>query len=241
MKVNQLRVDDGGSTQEVSTAFMISIRGLRRRMTALVGVGIFFLAGCSGTEPTKSTPPPLDSESAEQRAQLSSMLDRFRTSYVGRDLETYADLFREDFRFVFDPQDVAENPDIPDYWFWHDEMQSTGNMFEEDLIKSISLDFVAGTDVPATEGDEGNWEFPPGTRKVTLSEVELRVVMIDPDGGEDIVYQVTGDQAVLFLVHDALDLAGSWRGWKILEWRDRRIGAAPTIDLSWGQVKNLFR
>jgi hypothetical protein len=76
--------------------------------------------------------------------------------------------------------------------------------------------------------------------KVIATDVSLSVDVRDPAGVENIRYRVDGDDAIFFLYPDQNEIVDGVPVWKIVEWRDKTIGA-PFVELkSWGSVKSLY-
>jgi hypothetical protein len=177
--------------------------------------------------------------------QLEAALELYTAVFPPRD--RYNALFDQaQFRFVFDPVDDQEDPDVPPSWEWPDELASTRNIFSSTTVRRIDLDFVVGAAVDVTEGDERDRTFPEGTKKVVLTDVDLSIEdTSEPGGGQHIIFKVTGDRAHFFLYQDATELQEGLPVWKIFEWRDEKIGARGGSPLfvelrSWGNVKSLY-
>jgi hypothetical protein len=177
----------------------------------------------------------------DPRTTIAGVMQELVDAYETRGLTRYSALFDADqFRFVFDPIDVAENPDIPTSWDWPDDLVSTRTMFASPLVERIQLAFFAGAPVEATEPDERDRPFPEGTMKIVLTDVDLDVDTRDPNGGGNIIFKVTGDRAHFFLYPDMDEIVDGVPVWKIFEWRDEKIGAVPTQESSWGEIKFLW-
>lgn len=194
------------------------------RMLVIIAM-VAITPGCLFS-PDKGKPKPVPDE-YQPRSTIAGVLANLVTAYKNEDLDRYKVLFdQEQFMFVFDPVDVQDDPDIPPNWGWAEEENSTRNMFEADLVEKIKLDFVPGLPVDVIESDILERSFPEGTKKVIVTEVALDVDTRDPDGGENIVFRVSGDQAIFFLYQDG-ELENGLPVWKIFEWRDKKIGARP--------------
>ena len=175
--------------------------------------------------PDKTKPKTGGDEIYQLRTTIDGVMNNLMVSYEKREIDRYSELFDQaGFMFVFDPTDVQTDPDIPPNWDWNEEQNSTRNMFEAELVERIQIDFVRGAPTDPSESDRGERPFPSGTKKVTVTEVELSVDTRDPAGGENITYKVTGDQAIFFLVQDSVETQEGLPVWKIFEWRDKKIG-----------------
>lgn len=211
-----------------------------RKMAVGVAVAMMIAGvGCSDDE--KITPP--DTPREDPRKTIAGVMQELIDAYEARDIARYSALFlHSQFVFLFDPVDVQENPDIPPSWDWSEESSSARNLFEADLVERIELRFLMSDPVLADSLDEVFFPFPEGTMKVLVTDVKLAVDTRDPTGGENIVYRVDGDQAIFFLCQDPEEIVDGVPVWKIIEWRDKRIGPVPFVELkSWGGLKSLFQ
>lgn len=205
------------SSQRVTPRILRFVRGI-------VAMGIALsLSGCLFS-PDKD--PPKTDEPVVFLPQTSpeNVLENLITAYEQQNYDEYVKLFDETFFFAFDPVDVEKSGgDIPIEWGKDDDIRSTRNMFDEPLVEKVTLDFVIDDPEPATSADEQRHTFPLGTMKVTASEVELQVDTRDPEGGENIIYEVSGDQAIFFLYPHPTEKVDGLAKWYIVEWRDRKV------------------
>lgn len=195
------------------------------RMVWIVAM-LALIPGCLFS-PDKQEPKNPGDGDYQLRTTIGGVMNNLLVSYRKRDIDRYLELFHPAFNFVFDPQDVIDDPDIPPSWDYNEERSSTRNMFEAELVERITIDFVPGPALDAGEADQGNWPLPSGTKKVIVTAVELNVDTRDPLGGENIIYRVNGDQAIFFLVQDSTETQEGLPVWKIFEWRDVKIGPRP--------------
>jgi hypothetical protein len=216
-----------------------AIKRLHRSATATAFlVLILFSYGCSDDDDTVTPPPPED-----PRKTIAGTLQELIDAYEARDVDRYAALFDQDsFLFVFDPIEVNDpDTDLPPSWGWEDEESANRNLFQAQLVERIQVYFVVGSPEPATKQDVEERAFPEGTMKVIATNVSLIVDTRDPAGSENIRYHVDGDNAIFFLYPDQNEVVDGVPVWKIVEWRDKTIGA-PFVELkSWGGVKSLYR
>src|SRR5690606_25502094 len=205
---------------------------LRSRIShsGMLAAVLVMMMGCSDDDTV--SPPDVE----DPRKTIATAMEELRAAYVARDIDRYAKLFDSNFVFVFDPADVQENQDLPPSWGGQTELDAARNLFQASLVDRIQVDFTVGTPVEPQPQDVGTREFPEGTRKVLATRVSLDVDTRDPAGGENIIYRCDGDQAVFFLYPDTLEVVDGVPVWKIFEWRDKRIGALPTIGTSWGLI-----
>lgn len=225
-----------GLLQELWHVPFSTISAIRSQL--LLAAGLMLFAGCSDGDETVTPSPPED-----PRKTIAGVMQELIAAYEARDLARYEALFdQEHFLFVFDPYDVS-NPDtqIPPNWDWVGERTAHLNMFQDQFVQRIEVDFVVGTPEPAAKQDVGERAFPEGTMKVILSEVNLNIEVSDPGGSESLHYIVEDGQATFFLYPDHDEVIDDVPAWKIFEWRDRFNHPTPTQDASWGQVKALYR
>jgi len=180
----------------------------------------FTLAGCLFSPDSKTGG---DDVEVVEPINAENVLDLLIDSYVAKEIDRYSGLFDTvQYTFRFDRTDVENDPDLDPSWGWPEELTSTKNMFESELVLGITLDFVKGDTEFARESDgEGvslEW------RKVICTEIELEIDTIDPDGGENIIYKVAGDRAMYFFETYPEELIDGQPRWRIVEWRDIRVG-----------------
>lgn len=153
-----------------------------------------------------------------QEPSVVSTLAQLRESYEDQDWSAYRSLLADDFHFVFALEDVV--PERPSEWDLLPDLASTENMFADPLLEEIGYDFILGNAVLASQSDINDHPFPPGTMKVTASEVEMTLAKRAPDGGEITIYQAAAGQAVFFLTPDSTEMICGLPSWRIIEWRD---------------------
>lgn len=194
--------------------------------------------GSDPSNPTGDVAQPV--LTAREAAGISSVVGSVATAYESRDLSAFETLCDSDaFRFVFDPIDVEEIPDLPAFWEWPDESLATAHLFADGDVSSISCT-ITPLDSPR-RADPSDDPLHPGS-VILLVQYELTVET--EVNGEPIVLDASG-RAVFFLLPtptpdgNAPHLGDT--DWKIVEWRDIRLGGSVTEEASWGSVKALFR
>jgi len=140
----------------------------------ILPLAAMLLSGCPfapGKKPGTEKPSPYLAQSSP-----ANCLTNLRQAYVDRNYTEYEKLLSEDFTFVFNERDINDpsNP-TPPQWARVDELESTRNIFETDLIDRIELSFVQDA---AESADD---EFP-GANKVQMHEIYLRLDTRKPDG-----------------------------------------------------------
>ncbi|MFB3908684.1 MAG: hypothetical protein ACE15D_09810 [Candidatus Eisenbacteria bacterium] len=183
----------------------------------------------------KTTKPPDDEGPYLSDTSIPNVLVNLRTAIVARDSTGYADRLAPGFEFVFDPNDVGGDDNIPPSWGRDDDVAAIGSMFRGKpnhdgyLADSVRLSFQAGEPVPSDD-------VAQGSMKVLLTAFYIAVDARKATSGEQLRYLVEGEQADLYL----LQIGGEWR---ILKWVDRpiRSKAPATESTTWGQIKACWR
>jgi len=196
---------------------------------------LILMAGCSDndkiTQPTDGG--PLNNTEV-------NVLANFVSAYVEKDIDAYTEVFDvEEFTFVFDRTDVENDPDLNPTWGWPEELTSTKNMFSSALVLTVTVDFVLGDVEFARDSDLVPLEW----RKIVVTEIELEIDTIDPDGGENIIYKVAGDRGMFFFGTYPDELIDGQPRKRITEWRDIRVGLRPGLAVelnTWGQIKSVW-
>lgn len=180
------------------------------------------LAGCPFSPSDNTDPPPPPPREYHERTAIDSVLFNLKLSYNKKNIEEYKDVLHSEFANFFSPNDIGGPHNIPESWGYADEVASATNLFGNQpnadgyRCETISLGFTAGPDVPSELGE--------GWRKVTLTQVQLNVDTRHQTNGDQLMYQVLGDQADLFFVQT--DEIGSNGGhlWRIIRWEDKPLG-----------------
>lgn len=213
-----------------------------------------FGVGCGADVPNELG--PVDQRLAAQgdtpsfsTASPRSVLLALIRAYEARDVDAYSPLFAPQFVFEFAPEDVDQG-NTPASWPLNDELNAARNMFEDDHVELISLEFEIPPARPAVESDN-----LPSIQGVWVIEVEgvYLSVLTHNELGEPLELQVVGDRATFFFRLGPLETGpnGNRRQWQLIRWRDdpQPPGATPastslrpaTEQASWGQIKNLYR
>jgi len=176
---------------------------------------------------------------------IANVLDNLVRSYEEMNIEKYRALFAEDeFFFEFAQVDRDRDPTIPTGWDFPTDQVSTENMFEDDTIDKIVLDFTKLAPVEATTGDQ----FPGGPNgvwKATVQSVHLEVHTVGEDN-QPLEFLVDGDGADFFFREYPDEPVNGLPSWKIVRWRDKPVGgiARPTTPTTekttWGSIKGLY-
>jgi hypothetical protein len=178
-----------------------------------------FLVGCPWSPaPGIKTPDPRTKILAQSSAV--NVLANLKTAYEAKNIEEYLKLFSSDFIFVFNPAD-ADNPTnpTPPQWGLAQESTSTTNMFSDDRVDTITLDFQENPVEPDSV------EHGAGTWKMRVYEAFLQVNTRN-ENNELLTYQVPGTTQMFYFREVPGVLATDGKPtWYIFRWEDQPIGA----------------
>jgi hypothetical protein len=217
---------------------MLIVRRLLPCRTLLLPCLIALLVGAAGcADDAHEAQPPLPPCLYPGQNSPASCLTTFRKTYQERsDIAEYAKLLTPDFSFVFSPNDSAGLNPTPGHWGLADELESAGNMFNSELLTSVSLRFLLGDPVQSDQY--------PGTWKVEMTSIELRLETRRQDGSPLTV--LVSDGHSTFYLKEFPDETTRCGGpiWRIRRWEDHGLGPATTAALglgrektTWGQIK----
>ena len=204
------------------------------------------LAGCSDDKTTEPDPEPSPYLPA---TSPGNVLDNLQIAMELRDAVGFeALLFAPEFRFVVDPVDLRDQPDLPRHWGYDCEADLIERMLDSPSVLDLTLRFVKG-EVEDARSEDGPGD--PSWKRSMITDVEFELETVNPDDPTDnIIYKVNGDRAIFLFAQDPTELAGGEPSWKITEWRDVRIGASPsgsgaraaslTMERSFGEIKSIY-
>lgn len=202
--------------------------------TLVLALALAGLSGCPFAPEKGKTPPPPDPNPFKEPTSASNVLDNLVKAYEERNIGEYRKLFDEDeFFFEFAQVDRDRDPTIPAGWDFPTDQLSTENMFQDDTIDRIVLDFTKLERVAATAEDQlpGG---PTNVWKVPVQSVHLEVHTVGEDG-QPLEFLVDGDGADFFFREYPEEPAPSGApSWKIIRWRDKPVGGL----LSMGEIKS---
>jgi hypothetical protein len=193
----------------------------RAWIAAILPLVLGSLVGCPWSPGKNPVIPPPVSKYLPQSSMVN-VLANLKTAYEDRHLEEYKKLFSQDYAFVFSPADYG-NPDdpTPQQWGRDEEFTSTENMFHNELVDKITLDYVAGVPERAD-----TLMYPGRTWKMKVDNANLQVSTRNAEG-EQLIYQVPGTTEMFFFREVLTTLASDGRPtWYIFRWEDQPIGAA---------------
>lgn len=204
-----------------------------------------FLAGgmgCGDDEKEGCGTPanPCPPDAYLQLTSPTNLFANLNRAYVERNSEEYARLFAKDFIFEFSIKNAA-NEDTPESWPRFDEMESARNLFADDAVDRITLQFVVPSARLAVASD-----LLPTTDGISVFEIAaVRLsVFTENETGDVIELRVNGDPCVFFLRDDGDATAAKWQ---VVRWRDEFYGAPSPNPLAivdhptWGLIKDLYR
>jgi hypothetical protein len=205
------------------------MHALRTRIFFLGSIAAFAI-GCDAQAPT---PPPLPTaEVYHQPTAPDSVVANLILAHHRRDREAYVGLLAPEFRFFF----VASDANILGAPYWTRSQDTTGTAA---LFSAAShIDLTAARSVPEAVDES---RFPPGTQKIHLHTVELRVTQPDR-----ITWVVNTDQD-LYLRPGNTSLGEDPTHWFLLQWNElnpvdgpRPGEPTPVRASTWGRMKSMY-
>jgi ketosteroid isomerase-like protein len=168
----------------------------------VLAAGLVFLAGCSRRSSTGPDGPGYPGQTTPD-----SVIEKLEMAYENMDTDAYMECLAEDFVFFLDPEEVAADSTLPEYWGRAEELRVHEHMFADTTtIESVALsltvtskDSLPGED-PADPSDD-LWEYE--------THFDLRVESGLP-------YFATGE--VVFVMRRAPDREGTT--WQVIEQHD---------------------
>lgn len=205
------------------------MHALRTRILFLGSIAAFAI-GCDAQAPT---PPPLPApEAYHQPTAPDSVVANLILAHHRRDRDAYAALLAPEFRFYFTALD-AHDLGTP-YWTRNQDSTGTAALFSA----ASHIDLTAAQSAPVGVDES---LFPPGTQKIHLHTVELRVAQPDRT-----TWVVNTDQD-LYLRPGNTSLGEEGTHWFLLQWnelnpRDGPSPGEPTAvqPSTWGRMKSMY-
>jgi hypothetical protein len=170
------------------------------------------------------------------RSSPENVLRKLNLAYVRMDAEAYLDCLAEDFLFYLNPEDVTDDPSLPEYWAKAEETTIHGNMFGEGTnVEGIELLFEHDTE----DHDPGDPGDPLDDLWTYREDYDLLVhippsLTLHADSPSDFVFRVDPDETG----------PGGTLLWEILEWHDLQDiwASGPDREMgSWGNIKAMWR
>lgn len=189
---------------------------------------------CEDVAGSSGAPRPLNgSPRYPLRDSPANALEKLRQSYELMDPVAYLDCLAEDFIFYVNPEDQANNPELPPEWYKPDEASMHYHMFGAiSSIESItlSLDQVGvPIEFPSPDpGEPSEWEYH---ENYDLVVHYFDGLTIHSEAGAIFRLRVDADQSG----------PGGEDLWEVVNWWDvERFEVSPVQFSSWGAIKALF-
>ena len=131
-------------------------------------LSLTLLVGCRSDS---KKPPDADPSPYLTQTSIPNVLANLTLAYTKMNYEEYQKLLDSSYEYIFAPQDIGGENNIPASWGRADELVSAEHMFNGSAnrdgyrAEEILLTFTAGADTPT--------ELNPDWRKVVLSNVNL--------------------------------------------------------------------
>jgi hypothetical protein len=202
-----------------------------RRLASLLVLAALaaLLAGCfnpfdpriSSTR-VASAPPPSPNTPA-------NTIRLFVWCWQNRDPDRYAEVFTDDYRFVFGEADSAGNAFRDRPWLREDEMQFAQHLFRGGADQPPASDIQIDFDKTLTPSDDPRPGHNPKWHQTIFTHVDLKITVTGSDGtpsvtpitGNALFYLTRGDSALI-----PTDLKGfkpDSNRWWIDRWEDKTI------------------
>ncbi len=234
---------------------------MRRPLAALALLALAGLAaGCFNPfDPLVSTQRAVSSP-APPPSSPTGAVQLFVWCWQHRDPNRYAEIFTDDYRFIFSPTDSAGNGFRDRPWLREDELLSAQHLFVGGADQPPASDIQITTDRMQAEpdprpGHQNRWHW------TITTYVNLKVTVTGPDGtpsvtpvqGNALFYLVRGDSAVIPPELVTRGFRPDSSRWWIDRWEDQTVGTSPAsarrpgatparvlMPISWGQLKALY-
>jgi hypothetical protein len=209
----------------------VRTRVARRAAALSLAALVLTVTGCS------SSLGPDDGPSGDvypARTHPDSTIAKLARAYRRMDAEAYLDCLAADFIFFLNGDDIAANPNLPDYWGKAQEREIHEKMFSDSSdVQSVWLTLTQfGQPCPVANpvpGEPDLWEYCENT--------DLWVHLPN-----DLTYWANAGAAFLLRVNpDSTGPAGE-STWEIAEWQDvnKFTGKRGEESASWGRIKACF-
>jgi len=189
-------------------------------LACIVFLGLTGIVGCPFSPEDKDdivVPPP----KFKSRISPENLLENLKTAYREREVAEYESLLANNFTFVLSLEDQDE-PDMPDQWGRNTEIEIHRNIFDNENVHTLTLEFVPGSQ---------EWEPIENMWSILVTNIDLTLTGVVP-GQEELGQQtLTVDDATSrFWFAEAGPATGnatSWtepgtqnKIWKIVKWQD---------------------
>jgi len=181
---------------------------------------LLLMSGCDNPFATRSAEEPSVRRGTwEDPVFYDAVLRNLKNSYNEQIIDNFTDSISEDFRFIPDPVDEAQNPGIFDDWGFEQERDVTRSIFSSGSGSFIGL---------------------------TLADTTMEVTFY-PSGDTvraEVIYDLSVDQDTVSAPRHSMGRAiffvseGSGGFWKLYRWEDSRSDYPDSS--SWGELKASF-
>lgn len=190
---------------------------------------------CEGAAGSSGAPGSLNRDARYPlRDSPANALEKLRQSYELMDPVAYLDCLAEDFIFYVNPEDQANNPNMPPEWYKVDEASMHYNMFGAGTsIEYITLSLAQvcePVEFPSPDpGEPSEWEYHENY-DLTLHYFDGLTII--SEAGAVFMLRVDQDQSG----------PGGEDLWEVESWWDvERFEVSPVESSSWATIKALFR
>ena len=208
---------------------------MRRILALLLFVTLaILLAGCFNPFDPRVSNERAASSPAPAPSTPQNAVRLFVWCWQHRDPARYSEVFTDDYRFIFAPNDSAGNPFRDRPWLREDEMNMAMHMFSGGADVPPASDVSIAIDNQLSLSRDPRPGRDPGWHKTIRTHVDLKVTITDASGtpsvtpvnGYALFYLTRGDSA---LIPNELVLKGfrpDPNRWWIERWEDLTVGTA---------------
>jgi hypothetical protein len=177
----------------------------------LLSVGMLLeLSGCPFT-PKKSDGDDDGDDKFLLRTSPENVLENLKRCYKQREVAEYESLLAQDFTF----QPSEEDDEIPDQWGRNQEIAIHTNMFDAELVQTLSLGFDVGVRVFDTT--DQLWT-------IMVTNVDLNLFGMTPHLQTPKEYSVVDGTCRFWFRQESWNAPGtSEKTWSIVKWEDEPI------------------
>lgn len=205
-----------------------------RRILALcfLVAGICTLASCFNPFDPRISQERVASVPAPAPTSPENLVKLFAWCWVNRDPAKYAEVFTDDYRYIFAPNDSAGSPYRDSPWIREDEMSMAQHLFVggTDRPPASNITVSIGNNLVALPDPRPGMTFR--VHRSILVPVDVKVTITDANGTPDVqpiqghalFYLVRGDSAVIPKELIKLGFTQDSTRWWIERWEDQTAG-----------------
>jgi hypothetical protein len=188
--------------------------------------------GCSD----KSVCPCKESSPFLARTSPENVLENLKLCYGHRAVAEYESLLAQDFAFEPSEGDY----ELPDQWGRNQEVAIHRNMFDAELVQTLSLGFDVGERV---------FDSTAQLWTIMVTNVDLNLFGMTPHLQTPKEYSVVDGTSRFWFRRNSWNAPGTQeKTWTIVKWEDEPIDLlsrprplpAATNNTSWGTIKAIF-